>query len=78
MKNIWTRRGGTRGYYKFMCILQSPPFPLIKSKHSDKLYKEFVRVKYCWDLTSETFYLREFKMTLFENVNMEEFFVVHS
>ena len=56
-----------------MCILQSPPVPLIKSKHSDKLYKEFVRVKYCWDLTSETVYLREFKMTLFDNVNMEEF-----
>ena len=45
----------------------------MQSKHGDKLDKEFVRLKFCRDPTSEKSDPYDFKMTLFENEDPEEF-----
>ena len=47
--------------------------PPIKSKHADNLDKDFVKVKFCWDTTSEKTDQYEFKMALLENGEPEEF-----
>ena len=45
----------------------------MQSKHGDKLDKEFVRLKFCRDPTSEKSDPYDFKMTLFDNEDPEEF-----
>ena len=44
-----------------------PPIPMIKSKHDDKSYNDFVKLKLRSDPTSEKSELYEFKMALFDN-----------
>ena len=53
--------------------MELPPIPLIKSKHDDKLDKDFVKLKLRRDPTPEKSDLYEFKMALFNNGNPEEF-----
>ena len=53
--------------------MEPPLRPLIKSKHDDKLDKDFVKLKLRRDLTSEKLDIYEFKMALFGNGETEEF-----
>ena len=53
--------------------VEPPLRPLIKSKHDDKLDKDFVKLKLRRDLTSENLDIYEFKMALFGNGETEEF-----
>ena len=53
--------------------VEPPPTPLIKSKHGDKLDKDFVKLKLPRDLTSAKLNFYEFKISLFNNGNLEEF-----
>ena len=55
--------------------VEPPPTPLIKSKHGDKSDKDFVKLKLCRYLISAKSDLYEFKMALFDNGDMEEFFL---
>ena len=50
-----------------------PPIPLIKEKNDDKSDKYFMKLKLCRDSTLSTSDLFEFKMTLFDNGDPEEF-----
>ena len=55
------------------------PTPLIKINHDDKSDKNFVELKFHRDPTSDTSDLHEFKTTLFNNRNLEEFLLfVHN
>ena len=59
--------------------MEPPPIPLIKSNHNNKLDKDFVKIKFRRDTTSEKSDLYEFKMALSENGNSEEFLLfVHN
>ena len=49
------------------------PITIIKGKRDDKSDKDFVKLKFQRDPTSEKSDLYEFKMALFENVNPEAF-----
>ena len=53
--------------------LDPPLIPLIKEKHDGKSDKYFVKLKLRRDPTSPTSDLCEFKMSLFDNVDLEEF-----
>ena len=53
--------------------MEPPPTPLIKSKHSDKSDKFFVKIILHRDPTSATSDLYELKMALLDNGNPEEF-----
>ena len=52
--------------------VEHPTTPLIKIKHGDKSYKDFVKLKLCRDTTSDTLYLYDFKMDFFDSGNPEE------
>ena len=49
------------------------PNPLIKIKHNDNLDKDLINIKLRRDPGSQKLDLYEFKMSLFDNVNPEEF-----
>ena len=51
-----------------------PPIPPVKINHNDKSDKYFVELKLRRDPTSDKLDLYDFKMSLFENVDPEEFF----
>ena len=51
------------------------PIPLIKSNNDMKVEKYSVKIELRRDLTSEKSDLCEFKMTLFDNGEPEEFFL---
>ena len=53
--------------------VELPPVPLIKFKSDGKSDKYFVKLKLFMDPTSGTSDLYEFKMSLFDNGNTEEF-----
>ena len=53
--------------------VEPPPNPLIKMKHNDKPYKDFVNVKLRRDSTSEKLDLYEFKISLFDDGDPEYF-----
>ena len=53
--------------------VELPPIPLIKSKSNVKSEKYFVRLKLLRDTKSGTLDLYEFKMSLFDNGDPEEF-----
>ena len=53
--------------------MEPPPIPLIKSRHDDKLDKDFVKLKICSDTTSEKLDIYEYKMALFGNGEPDEF-----
>ena len=53
--------------------MEPPSNPLIKSKHDNKSDKDFVKLKFQRDLTSDMLELYEFKMTFFDNGYSEEF-----
>ena len=55
--------------------VEPPPIPQIKLNHDGKSDKYFVELKLRRDPTSSTEDLYDFKMSLFENGNPEEFFV---
>ena len=54
--------------------MDTPPTPLIKSKHNDKSDKDFEKLKIRRDLTSGNPDLYEFKMALINYGDTEEFF----
>ena len=54
--------------------VETPPIPFIKSKNGGKLYKDCVKIKMRRDPTSEKLDLHEFKISLFDNGDMEMFF----
>ena len=56
--------------------LNPPPIPLIQETHNSKSDNNFVKLKLCRDPTSYTSELYEFKMSLFENGNPEEFLLL--
>ena len=58
--------------------MDPPPTHRIKSKHADKLENYFVKLKLRRDKTSEKLDLYKLKMALFDNNDLEEFFVVCS
>ena len=47
-----------------------------KSKHYDKSYKDFVKLKFCRDLTSAKSDVYDFKTALFEIGEPEEFLLL--
>ena len=53
--------------------VEPPYIPLIKIKHEDKSDKYFVKIKLHMDPTSAISDLYKFKMSLFDNVDPEEF-----
>ena len=53
--------------------MEPPTIPLIKIKEDDESDKDFVKIKLRRYPTLENSDLYEFKMVLFENVNLEEF-----
>ena len=53
--------------------METPPNPLIKSKHNDNSDKDFVKLKFLRDSTSATLDIYEFNMDLFDNGDPEEF-----
>ena len=65
-KNKWN--GGT-----VRVNMGPPPIPLIKSKNDTKSDKYCAEIKLCRDQTSENSDLYEFKMSFFDNCDMEEF-----
>ena len=53
-----------------------PPWtPIIKGKYNVKSDKDFIKLKFCRYPTSNTLELYEFKMSLFDNGDLEDFFV---
>ena len=56
--------------------MDPPPTPLIKSRHDDKSDKYFVKLKLRSDPTSAKSDLYEFKMDLYDNVKLGDFFVL--
>ena len=50
-----------------------PPIPLPQETKNDKSDKDFVKLKLCRDPTSSTLDLYEFKMSLFDNGDPEDF-----
>ena len=56
--------------------MEPPPTPLIKSKHSDKSDKFFVKIILHRDPTSATSDLYELKMALLDNGNPEAFLLL--
>ena len=55
--------------------VEPPLIPIIKVKHVDKSEKYFVKLKLCRYPTSATSDLYDFKMDLFDNVDLEEFLI---
>ena len=55
--------------------VEPQPTPLIKSKHDDKSEKNFVKLKLRRDPTSNNSELYEFKMALFDNGDLDKFFL---
>ena len=53
--------------------VEPPMIPLIKGRYDGKWDKDFVALKLRRDPTSSTSDLYEFKMSLFDNVELEEF-----
>ena len=53
--------------------VETPLIPLINCTHGDNPDKDFMKLKLRRDQTSEISDLYEFKMTLFENGDPEEF-----
>ena len=51
-----------------------PPIPLIKEKHDGKSDKDSIKLKMHRDPTSLMLDLYEFKMPLFDNGDIDEFF----
>ena len=70
MKNVSHKTKWNAGVV--LVHVDSPPIPMIKSKHDDKLDKDFVKLELRRDPTSENLDLYEFKMTLFNNGEPEE------
>ena len=58
--------------------IDPPPITLIKEKHDSKSDKCFVKLKLCRYPISPTSDLYEFKMSLFENFDPEEFLFAFS
>ena len=55
--------------------MEPPTVPLIKSKSNTKLGKYYVKIELHRDPTSEKSDLYEFKISLFDNREPEEFFL---
>ena len=72
MKNVYHKNIWNLGVTQ-VCV-EPPPIPLVKVKYDGKSDKDFVKLKLCRDLTSSTLNPYEFKMSLFENGNSEDFF----
>ena len=53
--------------------VETPPIPLIKSNNDEKSDKDCVKIKLRRDTTSEKSDLYEFKITFFDNGDLEEF-----
>ena len=53
--------------------VEPPPILLVKVKYNGKSYKYFIQLKSCRYLTSRTSDLYEFKISLFDNGEPEEF-----
>ena len=70
-KNILHKNNWDAGVVHFH--VEPPPTPLRKSKHSDKLENDFVKIKLRRDPRSERSNLYEFKIALFDNGDLEEF-----
>ena len=73
MKNVSSKKGWMTGMTQ--PHVDPPPIPLIKEKHYGNSDKYFVKGKLCRDPTSTTLDLYEFKMSLFDNGEPEEFFL---
>ena len=56
--------------------VEPPPIPLIKGKYDGKSDKYLLKMKLRRDPTSSTTDLYEFKMSLFDNGNPEEFLLL--
>ena len=70
MKNVWHKKKCSTGVVKLH--VEPPPTSLIKSKHDDKLNKDFENIGLRKDPTSEKLDLHEFKIALFDNGDPEE------
>ena len=57
----------TRNVGVMQVNVEPPPTPLIKSNHTDKSDKDFIKLKLRTYLTSEKSDLYEFKIALFDN-----------
>ena len=71
MKNHSSKKGQMTGTTQ--AHIDPPPIPLVKEKHDGKSNKYFVKLKLRRYTTSPTLDLYEFKMSLFDNGDTEEF-----
>ena len=71
MKNVSHKKGWNSGVVQ--AYVEPPPIPLIKGINDVKSDKDFVKPKFHRDLTSSTSYIYEFRVSLFENGDTEEF-----
>ena len=76
MNNVSSKKG----WMKVMTQphVEPPTIPLIKENHNGKADKDSVKLKLRRDPTSPTSDLHEFKMSLFDNGDPEEFLLFFS
>ena len=74
MKNVFHNKKWNGGVVHLK--VKPPPTPRIKRKNNYKLGKDFVKIKLSRDPTSENLDLYEFKLSLFDNGDQEEYFVL--
>ena len=72
MKNISSKKGWTTEMTQQH--VDPPLIPLIQETHDGKSDKDVVKLKLCRDPTSYTSDLYEFKMSLFDNGEPEDFY----
>ena len=71
MNNVLHKKGwnsGTRPAH-----VEPLPIPLIKEMYYGKSDKDLIKLKFCRDPKSSTSYLYEFKMSLFDHGDLEDF-----
>ena len=71
MRNISHHKKWNTGTVQFH--IEPHPIPLIKINNDEKLDIYFVKIQLCRGPTLENSDLYEFKITLFDNVKLEEF-----
>ena len=72
MKNVSSKKVWMTGMNHPQVYI--PPIPLIQETHDDMSYKYFVKLKLRRDTMSSTLDLYEFKMSLFDNGDLEDFY----
>ena len=71
MNNVSHNKNCNQGTVK--AHVETTPIPIIKRKNDEKLDKDAVKIKFRRHLTSKNPGLNEFKISLFDNDNPEEF-----